>query len=687
MSMRITAGLLLALVAGCGTPSAPRQAKPVDAPARSLALLVGINEYVQPERGRVPMLSGAANDVRLAGKMLVERFDFEPENVLILTDEQATHAGIIQAFYEHILQRAQADTRVVFWFSGHGSRVIDLSGVETSKTKDIGDGAYDNSMLAHDSRAKELDGSYDISDDELHSLMRALTQITDQVLVVTDCCHSGGAMRGESPVPGIRATTSGGRGVNRSTLQTLWPSDVPFFEDGEATELESFPYVHIAACDDYQEAGEVEIGREVYGTMTWFLVEAMEKVKYGDSWRSVIERVRARVAGVGNRPNQIVNGSGEIDRLVFETDAAPPLPGFRADRSEDRLRIGAGRAHGMTDGAVFKIVSLRDGEQRGLVRATQVSGSSCIAEWTEGGESEYADDVLRAVPEPAALGMAPLLVFIDGDLDVTALSDSPWIILCDDAAKAEFRLKQTGQGAVLCDLQGRRLRPVPLNEVGLREAMFREYTFRGMWESVVQPSEWTVELSVGEPDDKTREVSARHGIPLATALPAKAGAKAVRVQAEPMSPTAGGSLLTLYAKNNTDVDLRLTVLSLSEDRSVNIVWPPRNEFDRVLRARDAQPVTVVVGPSTEWRQSRPMVDRYVAILTKEPADFTAFTSSAPVWSATRGGPPVVPSFLQSLLATAPTRGAQDPTDTGFGLAWCDLHLSPPPEANAAEVGR
>ena len=72
-----------------------------------------------------------------------------------------------------------------------------------------------------------------------------------------------------------------------------------------------------------------------------------------------------------------------------------------------------------------------------------------------------------------------------------------------------------------------------------------------------------------------------------------------------------------------------------------------------------------------------MVDRYIAIATREPADFTAFTSSALVWSATRGGPPRVPPFLASLLDTSPTRGGHDQGDDGFGLAWCDLHLSPP----------
>ena len=685
MPMRTVTCVLLALAAGCSARPTAR-ALPMTGPSHAVALLVGIDEYAQPGRGTVPVLAGAENDVRRAGEMLVDRFGFAADDVLVLTGEQATHAGIVRAFHEHLIQRAVAGTKVVFWYSGHGSRIVDLSGIESSKTGDFGAGAYDNSILAFDSRAEAADGSYDIADDELHSLLRALAAITDQVLVVTDCCHSSGAVRGDAePRPGIRAADAGGRGLSRSALTGFWPATVAYLEDDEVDELGPFPYVHIAACADYQEAGEITLGGATHGTLSWFLIQAMDEVQSGDSWRALVERVRARVAGCGNRPDQIVTAAGDIDRLVFHGDAAAPLPGFRVDRADGALRISAGRVHGITDGAVFEIRSLRDGVRRGLALSTLRSASWSLAEWFEGGEAEFSADALRAIPRPSAMGRAPLCLVVDADLDAGAMAEVPWVVL-GSAEVADYRLQRTEQGAVLRDMQGRRVRPVPLDPARMREALFREYTFRGLWESVVQPSALAIELTVETAAANARALGAERGIPLATVQPVASGAGAARVVAEPMSATVGGSLLTLRVRNRSDVDLRLTVLSLSEDRAVNIVWPPRNEWDRVLRAREAQAITVLVGPSIGWSEPRPMIDRYLAIATREPADFTAFTSDAPEWSATRGAPPAVPPFLRSLLAPAPTRG-QDQPDADFGLACCDLHLSPPPAVDAAAVRR
>lgn len=697
MSPRAAVSVLLALAVGVGC--ATRPAAPGLPAARglpqageqprgqspALALLVGINEYAQPSRGRVPALTGAENDVRLASRMLVERFDFRPEDVLTLTGEQATHAAIVQAFDEHLIQRAGEGTKVVFWFSGHGSRTADLSGVETSKTKQIGAGAYDNTMLAYDSRARELDGSFDFSDDELHSLLRALTERTDQVLVVTDCCHSSGATRGDGDALGTRAANSGSRGVSLARLGALWPADIDYYDDDDAAEFDELPYVHIAACEDYQEAGEIEIDGEKYGTMTWFLVQALEVVRADESWRTLIERVRTRVAGYGNRPGQIISGAGALDRLVFQSDEAAPLPGFRVDRRTGTLRIAAGRAHGLAADAVFDIVSLGDGSKRGEATAKVISASWTIAQWTEGGEPDSATDVLRAVPQSVAMGMAPLRLLVEDELDVAALDGMPWAVVCD-ARDAEYRLRRTEAGAELTDMQGRRLRPVPLAPAAMREAVFREYTFRGLWESVAQRSEWPIELTVEPADEAAVALAAQRGFELATVQAAAADNRAVRVLAAPMSATSGGALLTLRVENGTDMDLRLTVLSLSEDRAVNIVWPPRDEPDRVLRAEQSQAVTVLVGPSADWPEGRPMIDRYLAIATREPADFRAFTSTAPVWSPTRGGPPAVPSFLKTLLAAERTRGSDD-YEADFGLSWCDLQLSPPAAADATPVGR
>jgi hypothetical protein len=58
------------------------------------ALLIGIDDYKAPH---IPDLAGAVNDVKLMRNILIGKFDVPDENIRMLTNEQATRAGIIEA--------------------------------------------------------------------------------------------------------------------------------------------------------------------------------------------------------------------------------------------------------------------------------------------------------------------------------------------------------------------------------------------------------------------------------------------------------------------------------------------------------------------------------------------------------------------------------------------------------------
>ncbi|MBD2340831.1 caspase family protein [Calothrix sp. FACHB-156] len=160
---------------------------------RKLALLVGINEY----KG-IPELYGCVNDVQLQRELLIHRFGFNPQDILTLTDQQATRKGMLSAFEEHLIKQAKPGDVVVFHFSGHGSRVRD-------RDRDTEDGL--NSTLV------PIDGNLPpgypqqggqvqhIMGHTLFLLMSALQ--TENVTVVLDSCHAGGAKRGNFRVRSI----------------------------------------------------------------------------------------------------------------------------------------------------------------------------------------------------------------------------------------------------------------------------------------------------------------------------------------------------------------------------------------------------------------------------------------------------------------------------------------------------
>lgn len=85
---------------------------------RKLALLVGIDRY-----GNSKNLNGCTTDVELQRELLIHRFGFRDEDILVLTDQSAKREDIETAFVEHLIEQAQADDVVLFHFSGYGSYV------------------------------------------------------------------------------------------------------------------------------------------------------------------------------------------------------------------------------------------------------------------------------------------------------------------------------------------------------------------------------------------------------------------------------------------------------------------------------------------------------------------------------------------------------------------------------------
>ncbi len=85
---------------------------------RKLALLVGINRYPYHD-----YLAGCLTDVELQQELLIHRFGFNPDDILILSDRQATRENIETAFVEHLSAQAKPDDVVVFHFSGYGGQI------------------------------------------------------------------------------------------------------------------------------------------------------------------------------------------------------------------------------------------------------------------------------------------------------------------------------------------------------------------------------------------------------------------------------------------------------------------------------------------------------------------------------------------------------------------------------------
>ncbi|MBE9229066.1 caspase family protein [Phormidium sp. LEGE 05292] len=161
---------------------------------RRLALLVGINNYAS--NSQIPLLQGCLTDVELQRNLLIYHFGFHPQDILILTNSQATRKGILTAFEEHLIKQAKPEDVVVFHYSGHGSQIVDSD-------HDFPDGLSSTIVPFDSSRPANNSGGIvqDITGHTLFLLMSALP--TENVTFVLDCCYSGGAKRGNLQVRAI----------------------------------------------------------------------------------------------------------------------------------------------------------------------------------------------------------------------------------------------------------------------------------------------------------------------------------------------------------------------------------------------------------------------------------------------------------------------------------------------------
>lgn len=163
---------------------------------RKLALLVGINQYQ-----KYP-LKGCVNDVLMQQLLLIHRFGFNPQDILILTDKQATRQGILEAFEEHLIKQAKPGDVVVFHYSGHGSRVFDPHPIPLRSPLVDGVG-LNGTFVPVDS---VLPAGYpnvggavdDIMGHTLFLLMSAIQ--TENFTAILDSCFSGLKTRGDFQV-------------------------------------------------------------------------------------------------------------------------------------------------------------------------------------------------------------------------------------------------------------------------------------------------------------------------------------------------------------------------------------------------------------------------------------------------------------------------------------------------------
>ncbi len=286
--------------------------------SRKLALLVGINQYPQ-----LPALTGCLTDVELQRELLLYRFGFQAQDVLVLTDSQATRQNIETAFVEHLVKQAKPGDAVIFHFSGYGSQLA-VTGetpipqefipqTDTTQLPITNDPLpkIQNCLIGVDGllSSKDTSGVNVLAQETLWLLLRSLS--SDRIATILDTSFTDPRISGFIPPllgnlrmrsrPTLPANQLAAKElafqaelqtqIKTNTIQKLLGTDKP-------------PGQLLAASDSNHVATEVEWNGFSAGLFTYALTQHLWQVTEATTVQIGISRVSSTVAQIAGHQQQ-----------------------------------------------------------------------------------------------------------------------------------------------------------------------------------------------------------------------------------------------------------------------------------------------------------------------------------------------------------------------------------------------
>jgi hypothetical protein len=311
----------------------------VERPKRRKALLVGINQYPNA----ADRLDGCINDVFTMSAVLQE-CGFRPEDIRTLFDNRASGAGILERL-EWLVEDARAGDELVFYYSGHGARVPEYGEfMEPDRLTET--------LVPWDFDWTPERG---VSDEQLYALYSQLPYET-RLMMIFDCCHSGGMhrqsgakARGISPPDDIRHRelkwdVEAEMWVDRSferlnsdfapgddeATRAYFGSNGATVRLGRAAMLRTAPQQEykkaaakadepvgpflpliIQACEEGQLSYEYRHGATSYGAFTFCLASILRK-EPKLTFEQLVERVGSQLAELGYQQTPAILGPSAI---------------------------------------------------------------------------------------------------------------------------------------------------------------------------------------------------------------------------------------------------------------------------------------------------------------------------------------------------------------------------------------
>lgn len=252
----------------------------ISSSSKKYAVLIGINYF-----GTSAELRGCINDTNNLKEFLIERCNYLPENILMLTDNNEDNKPTkqnIKNSFDLLVDKAKNEEFTELWlsYSGHGSYKYDKSGDE--------DDSYDEVLCPVDYSDSGM-----ITDDYIYKNLISLLPSDVTLFSLMDCCHSGTIL------------------------------DLPYiYKDSVKTNNSNSheaTVISISGCRDDQTSADSYINSGYEGAMTWSFLNALYHVNYKTTIKNLVERMRALLYhNYTQVPMLAVSSPADIDRDLIE---------------------------------------------------------------------------------------------------------------------------------------------------------------------------------------------------------------------------------------------------------------------------------------------------------------------------------------------------------------------------------
>nr|GLL21020.1 metacaspase-1-like [Ipomoea trifida] len=241
---------------------------------RKRAVIVGISY-----RNSRHELKGCLNDAKCMRFLLVNRFKFPPDSILMLTEEETDPYRIptkhnIRMAMHWLVVGCQPGDSLVFHYSGHGSQQRNYNGDEVD--------GYDETLCPLDFETQGM-----IVDDEINATLVRPIPRGAKLHAIIDACHSGTML----DLPFLCRMDRSGR--------YMWEDHRP--RSGAWKGSSGGEVISFSGCDDDQTSADTDSLSQVTstGAMTYSFIQAIEHGQ-GTTYGSILNAMRASIRSSDN---------------------------------------------------------------------------------------------------------------------------------------------------------------------------------------------------------------------------------------------------------------------------------------------------------------------------------------------------------------------------------------------------